>query len=501
MAARDRNLFAWQAYVITMSFVVVGLLVALGFSIASSSNTQKSMTDAVNQTRTANENVRKLSSEVEYINGMLGQRPFTEAEWKQMKESAPADAKFAALQAQFDKDMSLFGPSEPIQNKNYPKLAEYLMRELRARNAQVDSAAKAYAELTKKTENTVKSETAGREAAEKKSAEMEKQLAEARIDFQKQLDVNLEKIAEISKTLTDSSAKFSKEKARLDAALKAKTTQADELVARNLSLVERIRILEGEDFQSAQGKIIDVADGGKIVWVNLGSADGLRPGVRFGIVNPDELRLKEARPKAHLEIHEIIGDHQARGQVVSGSIRVPVVAGDLVYSVAWQKGRKVQFALMGKLDMNGDGLDDRQTIKDLIIQSGGEITEELLPDGKSIGRMTADTRWLVVGKSFDVSKTAEIDPRQKAYGEKYADMERRAKEQAVSTINLDKLLNWIQSSNTVDRSIPMGTATRASDFTDNRRVPSSRGTVSEIYMNRKQGGPYAPSDGPDGQRR
>ena len=53
MAARDRNLFAWQAYVITMSFVVVGLLVALGFSIASSSNTEKSMSDAVNQAKVA----------------------------------------------------------------------------------------------------------------------------------------------------------------------------------------------------------------------------------------------------------------------------------------------------------------------------------------------------------------------------------------------------------------------------------------------------------------
>lgn len=501
MAARDRNLFAWQAYVISMSFVVVGLLVALGFSIASSSNTQKSMSDALNQAKTANENMRKLNGEVEYIKGVLGQRQFTEAEWKQMKESAPSDAQFGALQAQYEKDMSLFGPSEPIQNKNYPKLAEYLMRELRARNAQVDSAAKAYAELTKKTDNTVKSETAGREAAERKSAEMEKLLAEERIDAQKKLDGAQETISKVSMTLQDNIAKFAEEKKRLDANLKAKTAQAAELVARNLSLVERIRILEGEEFQSAQGKIISTAEGGEIVWVNLGSADGLRPGVQFGIVNPDELRLKEARPKAHLEIHEIIDEHQARGKVVSGSVRNPVVAGDLVYSPAWQKGRKVQFALMGKLDMNDDGLDDRESIKAMIIQSGGEISEELLPDGKSVGKMTADTRWLVVGKGFDISKMEDLDPRQKIYSDNYAKMQSRAKELAVSTINLDKLLNWIQSSNTSDRSIPLGTATRGSDFTDNRRVPSSRGSVSEIYMNQKQGGPYSPVRSADGQQR
>jgi hypothetical protein len=499
MAARDRNLFAWQAYVIAMSFVVVGLLVALGFSIASSSNIQKSMTDAVSQSRTANDAMRKLSGEIEYIKGMLGQRQFTEAEWKQMKESAPSDPQFAAVQTQYEKDMSLFGPSEPIQNRNYPKLAEYLMLELRARNAQVDAAAKAYAELTRKTENTVKSETAGREAAEKNAADMEKRLAEERIDFQKKLDADQQTISEVNNTLQKKIAEFAKEKARLDAALKAKSTQADELIARNLSLVERVRILEGEDFQSAQGKIIDVMDGGKIVWVNLGSADGLKPGVRFGIVNPDELRLKEARPKAHVEIHKVIGEHQAQGQVISGELQVPVVKGDLVYSVAWQKGRKVKFALMGKLDLNDDGLDDRQTVKDMILQSGGEITEELTPDGKSIGKMTPDTRWLVVGKDFDVSATEDLDPRQKAYRVKYADMQRRAKELAVSQINMDKLLNWIQSDNSADRSIPMGTATRASDFTDKRRVPSSLGTVSEIYTDRRQSGPYTPARPLDGQ--
>jgi hypothetical protein len=497
MAARDRNLFAWQAYVITMSFVVVGLLIALGFSIASSSNTEKSMSDAVNQARTANDNLRKLSNEVEYINGMLGQRPLTEAEWKQMKDSAPNDPKLTALQSQFDKDMSLFGPSEPIQNKNYPKLAEYLMKELRARNAQVDAAAKAYSELTKKTENTVKSETSGREAAEKKAAEMEKLLAEERIAFQKERDDALETISKVNKTLQDSNAKFAEEKKRLESNLKARTTQATELVARNLLLAEKIRILEGEDFQSAQGMVTSTAEGGKIVWINLGSADGLRPGVRFGIVEPNELRLKEARPKAQLEILTIVDEHQARGQVISGFLKDPVVAGDLVYSPAWQKGRKVQFALMGKLDMNDDGLDDRETIKYLIAQSGGEVSEDLDPNGKVQGKMTADTRWLVVGKSFDVSKAAELDPRQKAFADKYKEMERRAKELAVSTINLDKLLSWIHNSGTGDRSISMGAGAKGSDLTENKAVPSSRGNVAEIYMNQRQGGPYSPTRSSD----
>lgn len=500
MASRDRNLFAWQAYVIAMSFVVVGLLIALGFSIANHSNMKLSMEKSAEKENTATATTRKLSNELEYLKGMLGQRQFTEAEWKQLKESS-TDPQSDALQAQYNKDMSLFGPNEPIQNRNYTKLSEYLIRELKARNAQVDTAAKTQAELTKKTESIVKNETAAREAAEKKSAATEKNLEKERIEFHKTLEEDKKTIAEVNETLQKKIAEHSKEKSKLEVTAKTKTAQSDDLIARNLSLVERIRVLEGEDFQSAQGKITDTAEGGKIVWVNLGRADQLRPGVRFGILNPDELRLKEARPKAHVQIVEIIGDHQARGEVISGSLQIPVISGDLIYSVAWQKGRKVQFALMGKLDMDGNGTDDRQILKDMIIQSGGQIAEDLTPEGISSGPgMTVDTRWMVVGEGFKVSATEELDARQRVFRQKYADMQRRAKELAVSQINLDKLLNWIQSDTGGDRSIPLGNASRASDFTDKRRVPSSEGSVSDIYMKRKQSGPYTPAKPSDGRQ-
>ncbi len=498
MAPRDRNLFAWQAYVIAMSFVVVGLLVALGFSIASVSNETRSKDEAVKQKASADKTNKELQSQLEYIKGMLGQRQFTEAEWNQAK-SASADPQSEALLTQYNKDMSLFGPNEPIQNRNYPKLAEHLIREVRARNSQVDAQAKAQADLTKKMENDVKNETAAREAAQKKTAETEKRLAAETIDNQKKLDDAQKTISEVNATLQKTISVANAEKAKHDATEKQIKIQNNELVARNLSLVERVRVLEGEDFQSAQGKIIGVLGrDGNIVDVNLGSADGLRPGVRFGIVNPNELRLKDATPKAHVEITKIRGPHEASGQVISGSLQFPVLFGDLVYSVAWEKGRKVQFALLGKLDIDGNGSDDRQTIKDLIIQNGGEIVEDLGPDGKKTGTgMTVDTRWLVVGEGFKVSATEDLDPTQVIFRKQYAEMQKRAKELAVSQMNTSKLLNWIQGGNKGDRSIPLGSAIRATDHTDSRRVPSGDGTVAEIYMNRKESGPFTPAKGVD----
>ncbi|MFN9913662.1 MAG: hypothetical protein ACK53L_13805, partial [Pirellulaceae bacterium] len=155
--------------------------------------------------------------------------------------------------------------------------------------------------------------------------------------------------------LQKSNAAHAKEKAKLEALVKEKSQRADELVSLNMKLKKRLMEVEGEEFQAAQGMIVNVAEGGNVVYINLGSADNLRTGVKFGIIDPQETRLKDAKPKAHLEIAEILGPNLSRGKVISGDLQVPVIIHDLVYSLVWQKGRKTRFALMGKMDMNGDG--------------------------------------------------------------------------------------------------------------------------------------------------
>ncbi len=492
MAARDRNLVAWQAYVIVMSMVAVGFMIGLAISVTSHSNTERSKQDALSRASRAEDATRKLNTQIELLNGMLGQRQFTQDEWDAMKKLAAGDAQTATLQTQFEKDMSLFGANEPLQNRNYPKLTETLMRELRDRNLQIDSVNRSQADLVKKTEAAIKSETDARQKAEARADKLEKDLEIARAEFQKQLDAGQKTITEVSETLAKKIAEFTREKAILEAKAKEEKDRADKFVNLNVKLNRRIREVEGEEFQAAQGKIVDTAEGGKVVWINLGYADELRPGVKFGIIDPqDATRIMNAVPKAHLEISEILGPNLSRGRVISGNIQVPIIKNDLVSSALWQKGRKMQFALLGKMDMNGDGLDDRETLKAMIIQGGGIISEDLPPDGKATGEMTVDTNWLVVGESFKVSANEELDVRQRSFRENYAKMQIRAKELAVSQINLDKLLNWLQTSGQAERTVPL-TGAGSTGNEPPRRVPSSSGTVSELYQEKQRAGAFGP---------
>jgi hypothetical protein len=485
MAARDRNLVAWQAYVIVMSMVAVGLMVGLAISVSSHSNTNRSKDDALSRATQFENETRKLTAQIEFLKAMLGISQPTPDEWNKLKESSVGDAKLVTLLTQYEKDMHLFGANEPIQNQNYPKLTETLIGELRDRNLQIDTANRSQAELVKKTESAIKNESEARVKAEARADKMEKDLEVARADFQSKLDAGQQAITQVSETLQKKIAEFAKEKATLEAKSREDKERADKFLALNLKLNRRVREVEGEEFQSAQGKIVNTAEGGNVVWINLGSADELRPGVKFGIIDPNVTRLKEASPKAHLEIAEILGPNLSRGKVISGNIQVPVVMNDLVYSVVWQKGRKMQFALLGKMDINRDGLDDRDTLKAMIVQGGGVVTEDLSPDGKSAGRMTVDTNWLVVGESFKVSANDELDTRQKDFRSKYADMQLRAKELAVSQINLDKLLNWLQSGSQTERTVPL-TGSGSTGNEAPRRVPYSKGAVSELYMEKER---------------
>jgi hypothetical protein len=128
----------------------------------------------------------------------------------------------------------------------------------------------------------------------------------------------------------------------------------------------------------------------------------------------------------------------------------------------------VHFALVGLLDADGDGRDDRDTIKNLITLNGGEVDFELTPEGRVVkDEMNINTRYLVVGPSgVGAEALATGDAANsgvKKLVKDYNAAKEKAKELGVIEISVEKLLSYLQGSNS-DKSIPLGSAVRASDF-------------------------------------
>jgi hypothetical protein len=98
------------------------------------------------------------------------------------------------------------------------------------------------------------------------------------------------------------------------------------------------------------------------------------------------------------------------------------------------------------MDIDGDGKDDREKLKNLIQQNGGEVVMDAGPT-KVEGGLTEQVRWLVIGEELKIRTDAEgnRDPESMAKAQQRADIETQAKSLGITKINLNKLMSWLQA--------------------------------------------------------
>jgi hypothetical protein len=135
-------------------------------------------------------------------------------------------------------------------------------------------------------------------------------------------------------------------------------------------------------------------------------------------------------------------------------------------------------------------------IKSLIAQNNGRVDVELLPSGKIEGSgVSVNMRWLVIG---DDTKLISGETGNDANVKKRAELEQQAKALGVSRISVEKLMGWLKGAGDEDV-VPLGSATRASDFIRREAPTSSTGRVSEVYQNR-EGRAVPPDQAPGSER-
>lgn len=481
--ARDRNLYVWQAYVIVMSFVSLVCIGALAYIVFQSGTNSKTVEVFKKQAEQAESNFKIENKKTQILEMVLGvgSQPTNQDSLNQLTSSFANNADIAEVQTKYAADMALLGPN--VTEKNYRKLVETLMQTVRERNLQVDAQAKREEDLKAKYDATIKQETEAREAERKRANELAQQLEQTQVAYAQKEKERQEEITKIQTDRQKLAQQAETEKRAYLAEIDKLTKKRNELAQQNEMLGKQLEEIKGEDFQYPQGKITEVVDGGQTVYINLGKADGLRPGTRFAVLDDEANRVADAEPKARIEVIEVNQqtDHLARARVLPDRRPITILRGDRVYSPAWQPGRKVVFGLVGKLDIDGDGKDDRETIKSLIAQSGAEISVDLRPDGRMEGALTVNTRYLVIGDEFKVIGGV-LDGATEVMAKRRAELEQQAKAMGVGRINLDKLMSYLRGSGEEDV-VPLGSATRAADFKPRTPPPApGRGRVSGLYQ-------------------
>ena len=354
----------------------------------------------------------------DYLRHVVGAKTLSEAELSVVLPSVEGDPEMAKIQADFEQDIVTYGDGLPQEKLNYRELPGNLLMQIRKLNV-------SNTDLTVKSNSLVEQRRIDVEAAQEQTKQANAQaqsfkdeLAEARVTFKGE-------VTRVQQEKEDHFASYRKKEKTLQVALIAtgKKVEEGEKAVSNLQgtitqQTKRITELLDEPFETPDGRIAWVNQAAGTVWVNLGLADGLRRQVTFSVYDHEALNVapgagrkddseqqdsgrKVDERKGKIEITRVLDQHLAEARIVEDFAADPILPGDQIFSPAWKPGRKVRFALVGFMDIDGDRLSDRDLVRNVITMSGGRIDAEVHDDGELEGTLDVNTRYLVRGDQPD----------------------------------------------------------------------------------------------------
>lgn len=393
----------------------------------------------------------------------------------------PPETRFSEIEQQHKLDMTMFGENCPEENRTYKELPSFLISAIRERSGQLASAAVREISLaTEKTQiRTVETRNSAKyEADQKKVA---KDLADERAKFNQDRQRVTNESTQIAKQLNTQRNEFLGLDNKNKTEIQELTSDVATLTQRNININEKVQNLVKQSFESPHGKITWVNQRNSIVYINLGFRDGLRPQISFTVFDENERNVTSDQHKGILEVTKILGQHLAEARILHEDLSDPLLPGDEIYSPVWKPGRQLRFALAGFLDLDDDKRSDRKRIRNIITLNGGMIDAEVDDTGRRTGKVTIDTRYLVVGQR-PTEKTSAEGIRG------YTNIIGEAQELGIERISIDKLLSMMGWQGE-ERTLKLGSGAVPDDFRVQRDLgrDQSTGDASGLF-----GDPDAP---------
>ncbi|MFO0817575.1 MAG: hypothetical protein U1A77_06515 [Pirellulales bacterium] len=398
MAAREN--FTYQVALIILVFVVL----ALG---GTTYGYFRSAEEAAKETATKTAEVADIRKkytdrdvEVRCLKYMLGwDTTLSDADYDGLLKGLDTSAEIHKIDEGYKQDMQMYGKG--LDKPNYRLVPAELLKVIKAKNDElvvtVEEQKKLQAQLVAAREESKKEVEMAKKGQEEASAELVKRTGDFETE-RSRLNGEKDKLVtqkdDLASKLNEAVAKAEKDlkkvNDRIETVQKLNQSQRDELA----------RVKEHENFEVPDGRITYVNQRANIVIINLGSADGLRPQISFSVYDRAENSATKAEKKAGIEVIKVLEAHLSEARIVHSETANPVLPGDLIYSPVWKAGQRLRFALTAFMDINGDGANDRDLVRNLILMNNGVIDVEQGDDGKvnDINRMTLQTRYLIEGE-------------------------------------------------------------------------------------------------------
>jgi hypothetical protein len=239
--------------------------------------------------------------------------------------------------------------------------------------------------------------------------------------------------------------------------LTTKVKQQEEDFARKQETLTTI-IREERDQNERKELILDRPDGyvtyvdyeRREVLVSLNKRQGARPQMKMTIFDAKSPGIPTERPKGSIELTQIGDQFSAARIVKTDSTTDPIRVGDIVYSAAWSPNQPMRFALVGKIDVNRDGRDDRAELRRMIEEAGGTIDFDLPPAdlGKETGSLSPRIDWYVIDnrkplREVYAAKNAAVEVSQEKLNQRVGEVVREARLNGIRPMTIEHLLAFL----------------------------------------------------------
>jgi hypothetical protein len=435
-----------QVAVILFTMLTVGLSFSTYLYFQSFTTEFEKRKTAENTAKEEKEKFEKQTFKVMSYQYLLGIGNITKPQLETLQERFGKDEELEAAMAEYEKSVAGHKINFTDTLKGYRALPSYFVNEVAARN-----------NLVLDEKETVVKVNQEKEAIDKKKVEEVAAVEEAKVKAEETLNTKSQDfanyMAEHKKALDAVKQDLERKIAEVTAEKKSFTEQINKLT-QTISSIEKERdkwrdmyIVKvekvGPIYEAPDGEITWVNQRERIAWINVGFADGLARQTTFSVHDHDENGLTSHEPKARIEVLKILEPHMAECRILSDKPKNPILPGDKLFTPAWSPGQRLHFALAGIIDIDGDGRSDREEIKNIITLNGGVIDSEQLEDGRRVGDITHETRYLLRGKApTEKDFPGSADTGKRAF-QSYTEMVGSAEKKSVELIDVARFLSMM----------------------------------------------------------
>lgn len=186
------------------------------------------------------------------------------------------------------------------------------------------------------------------------------------------------------------------------------------------------------------------------VLVDLTRRQGARPQMKLTIFDAASPGIPTETPKGNIELTSV-GEQFSSARIIKTFRNVdPIRIGDIVYSAAWSPNQPMRFALVGKIDVNRDGRDDRAELKRMIQEAGGTVDFDLPPPdlGKESGTLSPRIDWYVTDDRMPLRDTynkqsTSVEVAQEVLNKRVGAVIKEARLNGIRPMTIERLLAFL----------------------------------------------------------